>query len=399
MKQNFDVMISKNNLAISENNVTLAPFLPTLSMGVKQVKYDYDYKTYDAQGNYVRSSADYNTVNTSATVNWTLFDGLSMFATRAKQMELLSQGEFQFRASVESLVQNISQQYYYIISLQNQVQLLEEVVAVSRERYNQALTRYKIGKDSGLESKQAKIYLNSDSSRLLLQQQSVKNAYIKLFELMNIPLDSKVVINDTIVPEPLMQQDALLGRAMEKNTSLMLAKSGKRISDLNIKLAKSSSYPSVGFSATYNYNLTQSTLYNSAYNLTTGPYFGFSLNVPIFYGFETNRKISNARIDLKNSELLYEQEKLALEVDIRQEYNTYVNNLQLIEFEIENKEAAYLNLDAAIEKYKIGSLSGIEFRDFQTSYLDASVRKINALYQAKISEITLHLLAGDLFRE
>ncbi len=169
-----------------------------------------------------------------------------MFATRAKQMELLSQGEFQFRASVESLVQNISQQYYYIISLQNQVQLLEEVVAVSRERYNQALTRYKIGKDSGLESKQAKIYLNSDSSRLLLQQQSVKNAYIKLFELMNIPLDSKVVINDTIVPEPLMQQDALLGRAMEKNTSLMLAKSGKRISNLNIKLAKSSSYTSVG---------------------------------------------------------------------------------------------------------------------------------------------------------
>jgi len=49
------------------------------------------------------------------------------------------------------------------------------------------------------------------------------------------------------------------------------------------------------------------------------------------------------------------------------------------------------------EKYRLGSLSGIEFRDYQQSYLNASDRKLNALYQTKVSEITLRLLAGDLF--
>ena len=77
----------------------------------------------------------------------------------------------------------------------------------------------------------------------------------------------------------------------------------------------------------------------------------------------------------------------------------YSNNLRLIDFEEESRESAYLNLEAAMEKYRLGSLSGIEFRDYQLSYLDASNRKMNTLYQAKVSEITLMLMAGKLFKK
>ena len=71
----------------------------------------------------------------------------------------------------------------------------------------------------------------------------------------------------------------------------------------------------------------------------------------------------------------------------------------MIGFEEESREAALLNLEAAREKYRLGSLSGIEFRDIQLSYLNASDRRLNAIYQAKISEITLHLMAGELFKK
>jgi len=54
------------------------------------------------------------------------------------------------------------------------------------------------------------------------------------------------------------------------------------------------------------------------------------------------------------------------------------------------------NLDAALVKYKIGSLSGIEFREFQRSYIDAVDRKLSAIYQAKVSELSLLLLSGEI---
>lgn len=67
-----------------------------------------------------------------------------------------------------------------------------------------------------------------------------------------------------------------------------------------------------------------------------------------------------------------------------------------VDFEEESERVAFDNLDAALEKYKLGTLPGIEFREFQRSYIDAVDRKVSALYQAKISELTLLLISGKI---
>ena len=82
--------------------------------------------------------------------------------------------------------------------------------------------------------------------------------------------------------------------------------------------------------------------------------------------------------------------------DLAQLYNTYENNLQIVSFENESADVAFENLDAALEKYKLGSLSGIEFREFQRSYIDAVDRKLSAIYQAKVSELSLMLISGQV---
>ena len=82
--------------------------------------------------------------------------------------------------------------------------------------------------------------------------------------------------------------------------------------------------------------------------------------------------------------------------NLHQLHNLYMNNLKSIDFEEESQDAARMNLDAAMEKYRLGSLSGIEFRDYQISYLEAANRKLNAIYQAKASEISLMLISGIL---
>jgi len=68
----------------------------------------------------------------------------------------------------------------------------------------------------------------------------------------------------------------------------------------------------------------------------------------------------------------------------------------MVNFEIESADVAEANLDAALQKYKLGSLSGIEFREFQRSYIDAVDRKLSALYQAKVSELSLLLISGEI---
>ncbi|OFY31085.1 MAG: hypothetical protein A2X17_07455 [Bacteroidetes bacterium GWF2_41_61] len=399
LESNYSVIISGNNLEITKNNVTLAPFLPTVTLGSRVSDSKLNQRNYSSQESIDNSVSKSTSVINSASLNWRLFDGLSMFASREKQIELLAQGEFNFRSVVENLIMKISTHYYQIISLQNQVNLLTELVAISQVRYNQALTRYNIGSDSGLEYKQAKIYLNSDSSRLMLQKENLKNGYLELYRMMNIPFDSNYIISDTIIPERQLNLNELLEMALEANTSLNSIRAGERVAQLDTKIATSSRYPTLDLSAGYNYNINRSQLFPSKFNESNGLNWGLSLSIPIFDGNEINRRIKSARIAQESARLNILMEEQNLESELRQLYNLYNNNLKLIEFEQESRESAYLNLEAAMEMYRLGSLSGIEFRDYQLSYLDASDRKLRALYQTKVSEITLHLMAGELFKE
>ncbi len=398
LESNYSVIISGNNLEITRNNVTLAPFLPSISLNARGSENNLNQRDYQSDGSKGNSVVKSQSALTGASLNWRLFDGFNMFATREKQEELLVQGEYNFRSVIENLVMKISSQYYSIISIKNQVDLLTELVDISQIRYNQALTRYNIGSDSGLEYKQAKIYLNSDSSKLMLQKENLKNAYIELFSLINLPFDSNYQVEGEIVPEQQFDLRILIQKAMEGNATINSIKVGEKIVGLDTKIALSQRYPSLDFSAGYNYNLNNSQFFPSKFNESHGLNWGFSLSVPIFNGNEVNRKIKNARLSHESARIAILQAEQELESELRQLYNLYNNSLRLIQFEEENRESAYLNLEAAMEKYRLGSLSGIEFRDYQLSYLDASDRKLRALYQTKVSEITLNLLAGELFK-
>ncbi len=397
LNNNYSVSISGNQVKMAENNVTLSPFLPSLSLTTRQSSASNGQRMMNQSGDEVSSTNNSLSVLSGLNLTWPLFDGFAMFATREKQEELLNQGKYNFRSVVENLVMKVSTQYYLIISLQNQVKLLEELVGISQTRFFQAYTKYTIGKDSGLEYKQSKIYLNSDSSSLLMQKERLKNAYIDLFRMMNVPLNSAYSISDTIVPEPMLIMEDMITRGMDNNTSVLAAVTGESVAGLDIKIAESSVYPSLSFSGGYNYNLYRNDYFPSKFDLSEGINWGFSLSIPIFDGFENRRKIKNAKLFADNARLTTLQIRQELESELMQLYNLYRNNLRMIDFEKENKETAYLNLDAAMEKYRLGSLSGIEFRDIQLSYMNAYDRMLSSIYEAKVKEITLHLLTGDLF--
>jgi len=49
-----------------------------------------------------------------------------------------------------------------------------------------------------------------------------------------------------------------------------------------------------------------------------------------------------------------------------------------------------------MERYKLGSLSGIDLREVQKSLLDAKESLLSIQYQAKVAEISLLLISGRI---
>ena len=392
LENNYSLKISRNDETIAKNNVTPAPFLPTITGTGRQSQTTNDTESSSAAADKSRT----NLYTAGLTMNWRLFDGLGMFTDYSRQQEMLAMSSQRVKINVENLIMRVCSEYYNIIVQQNRMQSALTSLSLSKSRYENAEEKYLLGVISGLDLQQARIDLNADSSAVLTQQETVVSAYIRMTNLLNAGHEINFNINDTIILAPAIDVDSLRVRTLSFNNQLILARQGEKISEYDLQSVRAERYPTLNFSTGYNFSRNEFPWQADSYSQTKGLNWGFNMSWNIFSGLETNRRISNARIEAESSRLAYldiENEILG-ELDLL--YNTYRNNIIVADFETQSAEVARASLEIAMERYRLGSLSGLEFREYQNNYLNAINRRLTALYQAKISEIGLRLLAGEL---
>jgi hypothetical protein len=66
-----------------------------------------------------------------------------------------------------------------------------------------------------------------------------------------------------------------------------------------------------------------------------------------------------------------EQQSLALSAQLVTAYQTYLTNLELIDLEEKNEVIAKQNLDITLDKFRIGTITTLEFRTAQLNYVNA----------------------------
>ena len=392
LENNYSLKISRNDETIAGNNVSVSPFLPTLTGTGRQSQTTSNARSSTTGGEKART----NLYTAGLSLNWRLFDGFGMFTDYSRQKELLAMSSQRVKVSVENLIMRICSEYYNIIVQQNRMESVLTSLALSRARYENAEEKYLLGVISGLDLQQARIDLNADSSAILSQQETVISAYIRMTNLLNAGHEINFNVNDTIVMAPELDVDSLRERTLRFNNQLILARQGERLSQYDIESVRAERYPTINFSTGYNFTRNDYPWQASSYNQTNGLNWGFNLSWNIFSGFETNRRMANAKIEAESSRLAYldiENEILG-ELDLL--FNTYRNNIIVTNFETQSAGVARASLEIAMERYRLGSLSGLEFREYQRNYLNAINRRLTALYQAKISEIGLRLLSGEL---
>ncbi len=398
LEANYSIKIIRNQQQQAENNVNYAPFLPTLGITAGQRQNIRDSKMVSGEEERKQHAVVSDVLSGGVVLNWRLFDGMEMFMTHSRYQEMLGIGELRTKAAVENLIVEVSSYYYNVIRQHSKVEAARHSLALSASRYAEARDKYVLGVLSGLEAQQAKLDLNADSSNYIKEKELLKSAYISLNMSMNTDLQQHSYVDDSItLREPLLW-DELQDNMLQWNTTLLIGRRDRKVSELDMKIARAALFPKLDFNAGYNYNYTKTPEATTSLNRTNGPYWGFSVSVDIFNRLENRRKIKNAKLDMENADLSYLEAELQMKADLAQLYNTYENNLQMVSFEQESARVAFDNLDAALERYKLGELAGIEFREFQRSYIDAVDREVSAIYQTKMSELSLLLISGQIMR-
>jgi outer membrane protein TolC len=116
----------------------------------------------------------------------------------------------------------------------------------------------------------------------------------------------------------------------------------------------------------------------------------------LFDGGGTQTRVANAKISLENQKILLQQQKATVQNNLRTTWDTYNNQLFIIGAQEKNKVTAKNNFDRTAERFKLGQVSSIEFRQAQTNLLNSKTTLSNARFDAKLIELQLLQLSGDI---
>ena len=319
LENNFDIKISEGQSQIASNNNTAgnAGFLPILDVTAAQ-RYTYENtsNTFLDGREQSRDGAKSNTFTTGAALNWTLFDGSTMFHTKRRLGELENQGIAIKASVIQSIIAQIAKEFYTVALEQIRLELLAENISLSEDRMEIAKNKYEFGKASKMEYLQAQVDLNRDKSNYMIQQERLAASKTLLNEL----LGRDVTIDYYVVFDPELNtglQYEELNEALESNNpELMAAKYDMNASGLVQKELFGERIPSIGVNVGYTYAKSEAQAGFLLSRQSSGVTYGVSASWNLFDGFNLNRRIQNAKINAENSKFNYEAIKLRLEREL-----------------------------------------------------------------------------------
>ncbi len=402
LDNNYGIRISQNNVEIAENNRSIlnSGYLPALS-GNAGMNYNIEDINAELQDGDIREveGAETNRYNASLNLNYTLFDGLGRWYNFKQLKEQYNLSTLEARETIENTILQMLSVYFEVARLTENVQVLEETLEISGERITRAQYQFEFGQNNRLGILNAEVDVNNDSIILLDTQQQLDNARRDLNVILNeqeIPVD-EFLVDTTVTFIPKLKLESYLAEARNNNVSLLQAESNIAISEYAIKVSRSGYLPNIDLTGSYGWNTANLPTTSFARNSTTLGYAaGASLTWDLFDGGSTITNVRNAKVRRDNEEYLKQQIILEVNRDIANALGNYENRRIIYEVQEKNVATNENNFERSEEQFKIGQITSIEFRQAQINLLNARTSKNLAKYDAKLAELQLLQLTGQL---
>ncbi len=400
LEQNYQARIARNDVDLAANDYSIgnAGFLPTLSTnaGYNETISNTQQQFVSGEGQDV-TGATSTRRNASASLNWTLFDGLGRFATYNRLGAELQQEEARRQERIESVLDQVIITYYDVARQQQQLRVLEEGVAISEERLRITELRRDVGSASDLEVRQARVDLNADRAALLRQRATLTSTKATLNQLLaRAPNATRYRVADGIALDRSLEQSAIVQAAEQRSPILEQAQRALEAAESERREIQAERLPQVDATLSYGYSKLEA---ESGFLQSSRNYdftYGLSVTFDIFDGFNRHRRRENAAVRIRNAELAVQDVRTRLRTELTSAYEAYQNRLELVELEEENLAVAEANVDLALERFRLGEITTLELREVQEQRIEAESRLLTARFEAKQAETTLLRLSGLL---
>lgn len=417
LQNSYQIQIADKNKLIAQSNDDwgIAGRYPSINLTLNS------NNGYTRQNNPASFLTELSTINNSVIpgvdLSWTLFDGYRVKTTKQQLEKLVAQSEGDAKVAVENVIQSIILAYYQALIQKEQLNVLEEVLALSRDRIEYQKVRQEFGQAVTFDLLQTQdAYLN-DSTSYLIQQNSYMNAMRSLNLAMGEDQFGKnYVLTDKLSFEvPNYDLGDMQERMLANNKNLQNLFVNRELAQINTRLVEAAKFPRLSLNTGMIYNTGISngsgtlgstddmgnplTLDLDGVTANTFNYYlNFTASYNLFNGGTRRRNIENAKMQELVAQLGIEDLKRNLNNQLENTFATFENQKNLVILTRGLVENAKQNLEIAEERFKGGLINSFDYRTIQLAYINASQSELNAVFNLKNTETELIRLMGGLVR-
>lgn len=403
LSNNYGIRIARNDsaaLAI-EKIVSKEASLPRLNTTTGLVFNNNDqYQKFTDGAIRERKGIQSDNISAVVALNWILFNGLRVYATREKAAALQQLGELNVRNSLLNTIAQASNGYYAIVQQKQQLKAIEEQIQINQERVKLAEYKLSIGAGTKPDLLQSKVDLNAQKAAQLEQSFTLRQLKNDLNTIMGRTTTDAFDVSDSIPFKPALSIAELQENLGNTNLQLLVAQKNISLAKSTLKEQKAERWPTLNFNSTYNFNLLDNKAvvnpFQPLFSRNNGFNYGVTTSIPLFNNGIIRRNIQQAQLNLKREQLVFDNQKQQIDLALVQAYNQYQAALQLLRLEEENMLLARENVQIVFEVYRLNSTTLIQLKEAQKSLQDAFTRLIRARFQAKQAETELLRLKGAL---
>ncbi|MDI1354729.1 MAG: TolC family protein [bacterium] len=401
LQKNYSILVAKNQQEIArvQNNAGNAGLSPTLSLngGLTSANLN-SYQVFSTGAVQDKTGAKSNGLAGTVNADWTVFDGLRMFAIRKRLSMNETLSALDLKRQMENTVFDVISLYFNVVRVKQLIAAAKQDLQIYEERRKIAELRQAVGSDSKVEVLLSKSDENRARSVIVQLELDLLTSKTSLNTLLGRRIDIDFNAVDSIAVNYNPTLDELKKTVYTSNTALLMSKQSEMIFGESVKEARALTLPFLTVNGSYVYARTESQSGFLFSNRQNGLNLGLTGKWVFFSGGKNLNLIKERNILALNQRLITEQTQLQVDAVVYVNYQSYLLNKQIVVMEYQNLLDSKEVQNISLERYKIGKANLLETIETQKNLEIAQVRYINALYAIKLAEASLLRVNGNLVK-
>lgn len=361
-----------------------------------------------AVADYTRNDKEISQGPQPATQDWViaiqarqaLYAGGGVKAALDAQKVLREAALLDLRSVINSAILEVRTRFYNVLLAREQIKVQEENVKLLEEQLTNARNRFEAGSVSNFEVLRAEVELANAKPQLIRARNSFRTSTDQLRQSLGYSNTTKENIRRTpefvgtldFTPSAYDLQASLDIARLNRPELLRYAKLAQA-QERNIDFARSGYRPSVDLVGSY--GLYKDNASDRFSDSRDGWTVGVESTWAIFDGRATSGRVAQARSQARQSELLLNEQILAVEVEVRGALSSLQEAAELAEAAVKVVGQAEESLRLANVRYGAGSATQLDVLQAQVALTQARDNQLQANYSHNVAIADLRRALGE----